>query len=97
MKESKANKITDERLKRYFSVTSRALAICKKSVKRGKKKQSAEIFSMVENYLSDARYFECKGDFVNAFAAINYAHGWIDCGVRLDVFDVDDDKLFTVK
>jgi len=28
---------------------------------------------------------------------LNYGHGWLDCGVRLDVFDVTDDKLFTVK
>jgi len=52
---------------------------------------------MVENYLSDARHFEKKEDFVNAFAALNYAHGWIDSGVRLEVFEVDDDKLFTIK
>ena len=52
---------------------------------------------MVENYLSDAQYFEDKGDFVNAFAALNYAHGWLDSGVRLDVFNVKDDKLFTIK
>jgi hypothetical protein len=52
---------------------------------------------MVENYLSDARYFKSKNDFVNAFAAINYAHGWIDSGVRLGIFNVKDDKLFTIK
>jgi hypothetical protein len=52
---------------------------------------------MVSNYISDARHFEEKGDYVNAFAALNYAHGWIDSGVRLDIFEVDDDKIFTVK
>ena len=41
--------------------------------------------------------FQDKGDLVNSFAAINYAHGWLDSGVRLDVFDVKDDKLFTIK
>ena len=51
---------------------------------------------MVSNYLSDAKHFEKKGDFVNAFAALNYSHGWLDSGVRLDVFKVDDDKLFTL-
>jgi hypothetical protein len=52
---------------------------------------------MVSNYLSDSGYFEKTGDFINAFAAINYAHGWLDSGVRLGVFNVKDDKLFTVK
>jgi len=69
----------------------------KKSIIKGKEKEAKEIIEMVENYLSDAHHFEKKEDFVNAFAALNYAHGWIDSGVRLEVFDVDDDKLFTIK
>ncbi len=52
---------------------------------------------MVENYLSDARYFEKNKDFVNAFAAINYSHGWLDTGARLEIFKVKDNKLFVVK
>lgn len=52
---------------------------------------------MASNYLSDAGHFEKKGDFVNAFAALNYAHGWIDAGVRLGIFDVNDNKLFTIR
>ena len=31
------------------------------------------------------------------FAAINYAHGWLDSGVRLSIFKVKDNKLITVK
>jgi hypothetical protein len=91
------NIITKEKLDKYFDVTSRALSKAKCSVTKGKEKYSKEIIEMVENYLSDAKHFEQKGDFVNAFAALNYAHGWLDSGVRLDVFDVDDDSLFTVK
>ena len=52
---------------------------------------------MVENYLSDAHYFKNEENFVNAFAALNYAHGWIDSGVRLRIFDVHDNKLFTIR
>ena len=38
-----------------------------------------------------------KGDLVNAFASVNYAHGWLDAGARLGLFDVGlDDKLFTL-
>ena len=91
------NKITKEKLEKYFKVTRTALAVAKKSVIKGKEHYSREIFNMVENYLSDAEHFEKKGDFVNAFAALNYGHGWLDAGVRLDVFDVKDDKLFTIK
>ena len=52
---------------------------------------------MAENYISDAHFFEKKADLVNAFAALNYAHGWIDCGVRLGIFNVKDNKLFTLR
>jgi hypothetical protein len=55
------------------------------------------VFDMAQRYFSDARHFEKKGDIVTAFAALNYAHGWLDAGARLGLFDVGhDDKLFTV-
>jgi len=91
------DKITAEKIEKYFDLTTRALKEVKKNIIKGREKYAREIIEMVENYLSDARHFEKKGDFVNAFAALNYAHGWIDAGVRLDVFDVHDSKLFTVK
>lgn len=91
------DKITSEKLQKYFSVTGKALKIAKQSVISGKEKSAQEIFDMVENYLSDAKHFQEKKNFVDAFAALNYAHGWLDSGVRLDIFDVEDDKLFTVK
>jgi hypothetical protein len=91
------NKIPKERLDKYFKLTSKALKEVKKKIIKGKENYAKEIIEMVENYLSDAKHFESKKDYVDAFAALNYAHGWLDSGVRLDVFDVDDDKLFTVK
>lgn len=91
------NKITREKLKKYFSITSKALEEAKKKIIKGKEKQAKEIIEMVKNYLSDAKHFQLKKDFVNCFGAINYAHGWLDAGVRLDIFDVNDDKLFTIK
>ena len=91
------DKITKEKLEKYFKLTSIALEIAKKSIVKGKEDYAKEIIDMVSNYLSDAKHFEKNGDFVNAFAALNYAHGWLDAGVRLDIFKVKDDKLFTVK
>ena len=89
--------IKKEKLEKYFNLTTTALEIIKKNIIKGKEKYAKEIIDMVSNYLSDAKHFEEKGDWINSFAALNYAHGWIDSGVRLDVFDVNDDKLFTVK
>ena len=90
------NEITKEKLARYFDLTSRALGEVEGNVFEEREVDAKEIVEMVSNYLSDARHFEEKGDWVNAFAALNYAHGWLDCGVRLKVFDVGDNSLFTV-
>lgn len=91
------NKVTKQKLDKYYKLTSKALKIAKKKIIKGKEDYAKEIIDMVENYLSDSKHFESNKDYVNAFAALNYAHGWLDSGVRLDIFDVDDDKLFVVK
>ena len=91
------DKITEEKLEKYKKLTKTALEKAKKAIIKGKESYAKEIIEMVSNYLSDAEHFEKRGDFVNAFAALNYSHGWLDSGVRLDIFDVDDDKLFTIK
>jgi hypothetical protein len=90
------NEISREKLDRYFDLTETALKEVKKNIIEGKEVEAKEIIDMVSNYVSDAHHFEEKGDWVCAFAALNYAHGWLDAGVRLKVFDVADDRLFTV-
>ncbi len=90
------NEISEEKLKKYFNLTGTALGEVKKNIFEGREVDAKEIIDMVTNYVSDAHHFENKGDWVNAFAALNYAHGWLDSGVRLKVFDVVDDRLFTV-
>jgi len=91
------NKVSKEKLEKYFDLTGRALEIVKDKIILGREEDSKEIIEMVSNYLSDAKHFEGRGNWVLAFGALNYAHGWLDAGVRLGVFDVDDDSLFTVK
>ena len=52
---------------------------------------------MAHSYYRDAEHFRKEGDLVNAFAAVNYAHGWLDCGARIGLWDVGgDDRLFTL-
>jgi uncharacterized protein len=91
------DRITKESLENYRKITEKAFDIVKKNIMKDKKEESKKIFEMVECYLSDSKHFEKQGDLVNSFGAIYYAHGWIDCGVRLGIFDVHDDKLFTVR
>ncbi len=90
------NTITKQKIKKYYDLTSKALKIAKTSIAKTKQKQAKEIILMVECYLNDSKYFEQKKDYVNAYGALNYAHGWIDAGARLKIFNVKDDRLFTV-
>jgi len=91
------NEIDEKKLTKYFNLTSRGLKEVKKNIIKGKEKEAGEIIEMVSNYLSDAQHFKKQGRWIDAFAALNYAHGWIDAGVRLGIFDVDDRDLFTVR
>ena len=91
------DKITKKKIEDYYNLTKNALEIAKKSVVNGREMDAEEIIEMVSNYLSDAGYFEKNGELVNTFAALNYAHGWLDAGVRLGIFEAKDNKLFTIK
>jgi len=93
------NTITREKIQKYLDITSRALG--KVKVIAPKSSFIADIandfYDMANRYFSDAEHFYREGDFVNAFAAVNYAHGWLDAGARLGIFDVDvDHRLFTL-
>jgi len=90
------NRVTKTKLEKYYKLTSKALDIAKKSISQRKKDEAKEIIIMVSCYLADAKHFEEKKDFVNSFACLNYAHGWLDAGARLKIFNVKDDKLFTI-
>lgn len=95
--EEKKDTISQERLKKYFDITGKALEMAKKNINKKRKIEAGEIIDMVERYYSDASYFKNKKDYVNAFAALNYAHGWLDTGSRLGIFDVKDNQLFVIK
>ena len=91
--------VTDAKLDKYFDVTGKALAKVKIAPKKDIDwKAAAEDFlDMAQRYYDDAKFFRKKGDYVTAFASLNYAHGWLDAGTRLGLFDVGhDSKLFTV-
>jgi len=90
------DKITKAKIEKYYKLTSKALAIAKKSIAKTKQKQAKEIIKMVSCYLEDSQHFKEKKDYVNAYGCLNYAHGWLDCGARLKIFNVTDDRLFTV-
>jgi len=84
--------ISEEHLDKYIALTTKAIDKVKIVNKKGE-----DMLDMATRYLSDAKHFKDKNDYVNSFACINYAHGWLDAGARLGFFDVGgDNKLFTV-
>jgi len=89
--------ITKEKLGKYFKITGEALAMAESSKNRTElKEERADMLDMIKRYISDAKHFFENEDYVNAFAALNYAHGWLDSGARIGIFDVHDSRLFTV-
>jgi uncharacterized protein len=90
------DKITKEKVEKYSKISSEAYDMAKDNVNSDKKELAEDFLDMISRYISDAKHFFEKGDLVNAFAALNYAHGWLDAGARSEIFLVKDSRLFTV-
>ena len=92
--------ITDNKIEKYITQTENALKHLKIIVPRRSHmfKIAEDFLDMASRYYKDALHFYKESeDYVTAFAAVNYAYGWIDSGVRLGLFDVgDDDQNFTL-
>ena len=85
----------EQKLSKYFELTSKAFE--KVKIVESQRKQAEDILDLAKRYFDDAKYFEKKGDLVNAFGAVCYAHAFLDIGARLGFFDVGkDSKLFMV-
>ncbi|HTT14708.1 MAG TPA: DUF357 domain-containing protein [Thermoplasmata archaeon] len=86
-------------LDKYLRLTREALErvsvpLPERSFLRG---ASDDVLAMARAYLRDAEHFAESGDAERALAAVSYAHGWIDAGVRLGLLDGgDDDQRFTL-
>jgi len=96
---SKGAVLTDEKVEKYIGITSQALDKLRISPpeRSFNRKLADDFLRMARSYFEDAKDFLAKGDLVNAFACVNYAHGWLDCGARIGLFDVGgDEKLFTL-
>jgi hypothetical protein len=86
-------------LEKYLRMTREAVsrvtpAAPERSFLRG---ASDDFLAMARAYLADAEHFSAAGDRERALAAVSYAHGWLDAGVRLGVLDGgNDDRRFTL-
>ena len=76
--------LTDERLEREFKVTEKALNGIKFD---NNNKNALKFLDTAKRYYEDAKYFKNKGDKASAFGALNYAHGWLDAGKSIGLFE----------
>ena len=90
------NVITNEKLDKYFLITKKAIDKAKTVINSEEKEKAEDFLDMATRYYDDAQFFRKKGNIVNAFAAVNYSHGWLDAGARIGLFKVKDSHLFTV-
>ena len=82
-----------------MDLTSRALDIVKikGNLSEDAKKSAEDFLAMSQRYFDDAKFFEKKGDIVNAYGAIVYSHAFLDAGARIGLFDVgNDNHMFMV-
>ncbi len=91
--------ITDEKIAKYLDTTQRAfekLSVAPPTPSH-LRTVADDFLLMANSYYKDATHFASVGDYINAFACVNYAHGWLDAGARLGLWDVGgDDVLFTL-
>lgn len=93
------DRVTKSKLEHYLNLTKMAREKATRIPLDGTTEsiQLDILLRMADDYASDAKHFMDTGDFVRAFGAINYAHAWIDAGVKLRLLDGHgDDNLFTL-
>jgi len=92
----KKDHVTVKKLEKYFKVTGKALEMARAAVDKTRIKEAMDFLDMASRYYSDAGHFRNKNEYVLALSALNYAHGWLDAGARIKLFDVHDSTIFTV-
>ena len=91
--------VTAELMERYLALTAeareKATPLYAPDTDEGQRLET--MMGMADSYTSDAKWFVENGDLVRAFGAINYAHAWIDCAVKIGLMDGHgDDEMFTL-
>ena len=83
------NTLTDERLEREFNVTEKAINNLKIKIDKNNEnyKNALKFLDTAKRYYEDAKFFKEKNDKASAFGALNYAHGWLDAGKNIGLFE----------
>lgn len=52
--------------------------------------EAEDFLELARSYLEDGEHFLEEGDEVNALAAFSYGHAWLDAGVRVGFFEMEE-------
>lgn len=99
MDSDRSAKITDEKMAKYLDITTRARKKLKIAppVRSFDRRLAIKFLDTSDSYFKDAVSYRNGGDYLRAFAAVNYSHAWLDAAARMGLFDVEgDDVLFTL-
>ena len=97
--DDEGNRIADEKMAKYLDITTRARKKIRiaSPVRSFDRRLALTFLDTSESFFKKAVDYRNDGDYVRAFAAVNYSHAWLDGGARIGLFDVDgDDVLFTL-
>jgi hypothetical protein len=87
-----------EKVIRYKELLGKALKSFEIGVQENShlRKVCEDFSNMASSYYYDGIHFLEEGDMVNALVCFSYGHAWLDAGVKLGVFKVSDENLFTI-
>jgi len=88
------DKVTEKKIKKYLDLTKKAIAGVEIVKDKGPEweQNALKYLDMANRYYSDSKFYREKGDLVTSFAAVNYAHAWIDAGVMIGLFVAEKDS-----
>ncbi len=94
----KQHAVLPEKVKRYEELLRKALKAFEITVQENShlSKVAWDYSNMASSYYDDGMHFIKEGDMVNALVCFSYGHAWLDAGVKLGVFKVSDENLFTI-
>lgn len=94
----KPRAVLEEKVKRYEDLLHKALFAFETAPQENShlRKVADDFSNMAGSYYDDGVHFLEEEDLVNALACFSYGHAWLDAGVKLGVFKVSDENLFTI-
>lgn len=90
--------ILDEKVKRYERLLQEALNAYEVAPleKSHLSNVALDFANMAKSYYNDGKHFMKEDDPVNALVCFSYGHAWLDAGVKLGIFKVSNENLFTI-